>query len=265
METTQKSIERPAPVQTPQQPGSARPAVPPDIPLKSPSRRRGRIPCRSSGHGTSSAIPAASTIISTLSPSKEAALCISKPRNRFGADAVWFPDKLLTLLSSDQGLMTAVVKNPGSGKSRVSAACEMLAYSEFCLFSGRTRYIIDSAELLNNFYSLRNSLTGLSLAAYLAELTKFVMPQKENAEEILRLLLNTLYLLEKGEKSERLLKAVYELRLMCLSGFQPDVDGCAGCGKQQGDFWSAAGATELSCVKTVCPSIRNYRSVLSAG
>lgn len=156
-------------------------------------------------------------------------------------------DKLLTLLSSDQGLMTAVVKNPGSGKSRMSAACEMLAYSEFCLFSGRTRYIIDSAELLNNFYSLRNSLTGLSLAAYLAELTKFVMPQKENADEILRLLLNTLYLLEKGEKSERLLKAVYELRLMCLSGFQPDVDGCAGCGKQQGDFWLLPGDGIILC------------------
>ena len=141
-------------------------------------------------------------------------------------------DKLLTLLSSDQGMMTAVVKNPGRGKSKMSAACEMLAYSEFCLFSGRTRYIIDSAELENNFFGLRSSLTGLSLAAYLAELTRFVMPQKETADETLRLLLNTLYLLEKKEKSEQMLKAVYELRLMCLSGFQPDVDGCAGCGKK---------------------------------
>ena len=156
-------------------------------------------------------------------------------------------DKLLTLLSSDQGMMTAVVKNPGRGKSKMSAACEMLAYSEFCLFSGRTRYIIDSAELENNFFGLRSSLTGLSLAAYLAELTRFVMPQKETADETLRLLLNPLYLLEKKEKSEQMLKAVYELRLMCLSGFQPDVDGCAGCGKNEGNFWLLPGDGIVLC------------------
>ena len=156
-------------------------------------------------------------------------------------------DKLLTLLTSEQGLVTAVAKNPGRGKSKISAACEMLAYSEFCLFSGRTRYIVDSAELENNFFSLRSNLTGLSLAAYLAELTRFVMPQKETAEETLRLLLNTLYLLQKGEKSETMLKGIYELRLMCLSGFQPDVGGCAACGKEDGNFWLLPGDGILLC------------------
>ena len=33
--------------------------------------------------------------------------------------------------------------------------------------------------------------------------------------------------------SPAFLKAVYELKLMGLSGFQPDTDGCAGCGKDE--------------------------------
>ncbi len=158
-----------------------------------------------------------------------------------------FQDKTLTLLTSELGLITVLVKNPGRKKSRLSAASELLSYSAFTLFEGRTHYIVDSADLENNFIGLREDLTRLSLAAYLAELTRFVLPQKETAEETLRLLLNTLYLLEKGMRSPAFLKAVYELRLMCISGFQPDIEGCAGCGETEGDFWLLPGDGILLC------------------
>lgn len=156
-------------------------------------------------------------------------------------------DKMLTLLTSDQGMITAIAKTPGRKKSRLSAASEVLAYSELTLFEGRTHYILDSADLENNFFKLREDLGKLSLAGYLCELTRFVIPQKETAAETLRLLLNTLYLLEKGARPNNFLKAVYELRLMCLSGFQPDVEGCAGCGETEGDFWLLPGEGVLAC------------------
>ncbi len=156
-------------------------------------------------------------------------------------------DKMLTLLTSDQGMITAIAKNPGRKKSRLAAASEVLAYSELTLFEGRTHYILDAADLENNFFRLREDLDKISLAAYLCELTRFVIPQKETGAETLRLLLNTLYLLEKGARSPAFLKAVYELRLMCISGFQPDVEGCAGCGNTEGDFWLLPGEGIMLC------------------
>jgi len=156
-------------------------------------------------------------------------------------------DKILTLLTSELGLITVFVKNPGGKKSKLAAATEVLAYSEFCLFEGRAHYILDSADLEENFFALRSDLGKLSLAAYLCELTRFVLPGKEVAQEILRLLLNTLFLLQKGSRSERFLKAVYELRLICLIGFQPDTYSCAGCGCEEGDFYLLPGEGIILC------------------
>ena len=156
-------------------------------------------------------------------------------------------DKILTLLTSDYGMLQVIVKNPGGKKSRLAAACEVLAYSELCLLEGRVRYILQSADLEENFFGLREDLSALSLAGYLCELTRHLMPQKENGAEILQLLLNTLYLLEKKKRSPAFLKAVYELKLMGLSGFQPDTDGCAGCGKDDGEMWLLPGEGIALC------------------
>ena len=145
-------------------------------------------------------------------------------------------DKMLTLLTSDRGQLQAIVKNPRRKGTKSAAALEVLAYSEFVLYQGRTQYMIDSAELIENFFSIREDLTKISLAAYLSELTRYILPQADISGEVLSLLLNTLYLLQHGKRSPALLKGIYELRLMCLAGFMPDTECCHGCGKETGDF-----------------------------
>ena len=97
-------------------------------------------------------------------------------------------DKILTLLTSDFGLMQVLAKNPGRKKSQLAACCEVLAYSEFCLMEGRVRTLLDSADLEENFFGLREDLRALSLAGYLCALTRALMPQKETGAETLRLL-----------------------------------------------------------------------------
>ena len=143
--------------------------------------------------------------------------------------------------------MQVLAKNPGRKKSQLAACCEVLAYSEFCLMEGRVRTLLDSADLEENFFGLREDLRALSLAGYLCALTRALMPQKETGAETLRLLLNTLFLLEKKKRSPAFLKAVYELKLMGLSGFQPDTGNCAGCGKEEGDMWLLPGEGIALC------------------
>ena len=158
-------------------------------------------------------------------------------------------DKRLTLLTSDLGLIDVYAKVVRGKKGRAAAATEVLAYSEFCLFKGKTRYIVDAADLESNFFGLREDLQSLSLAAYFCELCRFVLPGEDNGGECLRLLLNTLYLLEHKKRSPAFLKAVFELRLLSLCGFAPDMEGCAVCGEyEEGqEYFFLPGEGQLAC------------------
>lgn len=158
-------------------------------------------------------------------------------------------DSVLTLLTSDLGLIDVYTKVSHGKKGRAAAATEVLAYSEFCLFKGKTRYILDAADLENNFFRLREDLQHLSLAAYFCELCRFVIPGEDNGDEILRLMLNTLYLLEQKKRSPVFLKAVFELRLLTLCGFAPDMEGCAVCGEysSDGDYFFLPSEGQMAC------------------
>ena len=53
--------------------------------------------------------------------------------------------------------------------------------------------------------------------------------------ELLQPGLNSLYALSRGLCEPRLIKAAFELRLMCLGGYAPDLSSCAACGEEPGD------------------------------
>ena len=88
---------------------------------------------------------------------------------------------------------------------------------------------LDSAEPIRIFYRLRESLSRLSLAMYFSELVRLSVREHQTPEEncfVMRLMLNTLHYLENGERSEALLKSIFELRLMTELGMMPDLLMC---------------------------------------
>ncbi len=79
---------------------------------------------------------------------------------------------------------------------------------------------------------MRSDLDKLSLGAWFAELTEAVAVEGVAAPELLRLLLNSLYALEELDRPAAQVKAVFELKLMALSGYAPMLDCCAVCGQE---------------------------------
>lgn len=143
-------------------------------------------------------------------------------------------DKMLFLLSEEYGLIEAKARGVKRLKSRLLNSTEDFCYSDFCLFAGRSGYIVNSADKLDNFYGLRNDIEKISLANYFGELTYYLTPTAENAEVFLRLLCNTLYLLANDKRSVDFMKPIYELRAMAESGFAPNLVACDGCGQFEG-------------------------------
>lgn len=141
-------------------------------------------------------------------------------------------DMMLTVLTETNGKISAVARGVRRKSSRISAAVQPLAYSEFTFFESAGRYTINEAEPVELFYELRQDIVKLALASYFAELLEIAADSESINPELLRLGLNALYALCKLPVDLRALKAAFELRIAVYSGYTPNFNGkCCICGK----------------------------------
>ena len=138
-----------------------------------------------------------------------------------------------------------------------------MAFSDMTLYGSRGRWVLTEARPIEIFEPLRADLEKMSLGSYFAELLESVSDEDSPNPELLRLGLNALYALSRGMFPQRIIKAdeeipnpeilslglnalfalsegkrknalvksAFELRLMCLAGFEPDVSACHVCGR----------------------------------
>lgn len=138
-------------------------------------------------------------------------------------------DRLITILTKQKGVLRAFVQQANRIKSGKLSATRLFSYSRFTIFEGRDKYIIDDAQSIEVF-NLRKDIERLSLAQYFCELAGALAPQDGEAGDFLRLMLNALYFLCKGERPNLIVKSAVEMRALSLAGYMPDLVGCAGCG-----------------------------------
>lgn len=141
-------------------------------------------------------------------------------------------DKILTLLTWEAGKISVIARGARRKNCKFAAAAQPLAYSEWTLYQRREWNYASDASTLELFGDLRKDLAALALGCYMAELTESVAPEAVPVPELLRHLLNGLYALSALHKLPQLVKPAFELRLLCLAGYEPLADGCAVCGKE---------------------------------
>ena len=141
-------------------------------------------------------------------------------------------DKILTILTRDEGKLAVRAKGARRRGSPLIASTQLLAYADFKIFALNGRYQLDDAETLDLFFGLRQELKAFSLASYCAEMMDAVCVEGERHDDILRLGIWLCGVLVNGKRPFGLVKAAFELRLMSLLGFEPRLDACAVCGEQ---------------------------------
>ena len=144
-------------------------------------------------------------------------------------------DKLVTVLTRHNGLVRAFVRGAKSVKNRKNSSTGMFCFSKLSLYKTKESYIIDEAEPIELFFELRNDLDKLALAQYFSEIIISLVQEDEPAEEYLRLILNSLHFLAKNKMPIEQVKAITELRLMCIAGFMPNLVACERCGEYETD------------------------------
>ena len=141
-------------------------------------------------------------------------------------------DKILTLLTWEAGKIGVIARGARRKGCKFAAAAQPLAYAEWTLYQRKDWRYASDASTLDLFSGLRGDLAALSLGCYMAELTEAVCPEDVPAPELLRHLLNGLYALSTLHKPPALVKPAFELRLLCLAGYDPLAEACALCGRE---------------------------------
>lgn len=173
-------------------------------------------------------------------------------------------DRILTILTPQLGVISAMAKGSLRLKNKLFSACGLFCYSEFTLFPGKNMYTVDEAAVKTVFHGLSKSVEAMSLAMYMGELAIMFSPSGSEADTVLRLLLNSLYLAAENKAPVPQIKAVYELRLCSECGFLPQLLMCKGCGLYEGgDFYLDPQDGRLLCAD--CVAKEGGRPNLDAG
>ncbi len=138
--------------------------------------------------------------------------------------------KLLWILTEERGVVCVVATGARKLTASYLKSVQLFAYSKLTVYEKNGYMTLTEAELIEGFYYIRKDLIALSFASYACEMA--YIAAIPNDSSMLRLILNTLYAVSKEIAPVRLIKAVFELKLCCISGLMPDADGlCAVCGK----------------------------------
>ena len=163
-------------------------------------------------------------------------------------------DAILSVLTPNHGKLTVKARGLRRKNSPLIAPCQLLAYAEFTLFEYRNMYTINEAHSIELFSALRKDLQKLSLGSYFAQAAETMSQEDMPNPELLSLVLNCLYGLSKLNVPETLVKAVFELRSACLSGYTPDLYGCYRCGCDHPDRF------DISEGRLECAACRDHNS-----
>lgn len=158
-------------------------------------------------------------------------------------------DKLLTLFTHEMGKVVVCVKGGRSIKCKHMPSCELFSYSEFGLYEKQGKYWVRESYLCESFFKIRRELETMYLGQYLCDVVcEFALYDMQD-ESLLRLLLNSLFLLCSDKKDRRIVKSAFELKACSIEGFSPDISECCICSTEPDSGYFDAIAGNLICNK----------------
>ena len=116
-------------------------------------------------------------------------------------------DKILTVLTRDYGKRTVKARGCRRKTSKLTAASQLLVWSDMTLYQRGEYLTLNEAEVLDQFWAVRQDIDLLAAASYFAEVIEATAQEGEEAGDLLSLLLNSLYALDKLGKPKELVKA----------------------------------------------------------
>ncbi len=140
-------------------------------------------------------------------------------------------DRLVWLFSREQGKLKAIAKGARKPRSRKAGHLEPFTRVSLQVARGRDLPIITQAETLEAYLPLRDDLLRTTYAAYAVELLDRFTYEEGEHQGLYRLLTETLERLCQPNEYDFTAR-FYEMRLLDLVGFRPQLQACTSCGNE---------------------------------
>lgn len=142
-------------------------------------------------------------------------------------------DKRITILTSDRGKISAFAKGARRVNSTLLAACNPFSFGEFEVYEGRSSYNVVRADISNYFTGLTGDLTATYYGFYFLEMAEYYTQENNDEKEVLKLLYQSLRALADERYDKRLVRIIFELKMLVLNGIYPNMFSCQCCGKKE--------------------------------
>lgn len=148
-------------------------------------------------------------------------------------------DKRMIVLTKERGKITVFARGARRQGSGYLAACDPFVFGTFEVFEGKSAYSLGKANVRNYFRELSQDLSGALYGFYFLEMAAYYTQENMDAADFLNLLYLTLRAVLNTSLDNRLVRRVYELRVLVLQGEYPGVFSCMKCGgKERLDYFS---------------------------
>lgn len=127
-------------------------------------------------------------------------------------------DRRLVILTCERGKITAFARGARRPGNSLMACTAPFVFAKFMLYEGRDAYTLAGAEVTNYFREIGNDMETACYGSYFLEFADYYGRENMEAVETLKLLYQSLRALLKKSIPNRLIKSVFELKLMEQNG-----------------------------------------------
>jgi DNA repair protein RecO (recombination protein O) len=142
-------------------------------------------------------------------------------------------DKIITFYTKDYGKVRAVAKGVRKSRSSMSGIVLPFTYNYMTFYQGNSLDRINQVKNIFSFSKLREDLTKMAYASFVAELIEKVGLENDPNQALFSLLLSTLHQLLKTEVDElKYIELAYKVRILAILGIKPELEHCISCNKE---------------------------------
>lgn len=163
-------------------------------------------------------------------------------------------DKIVVCLTRDAGLIRAVAKGSRRIKNRFGAALEPFTLVNVSYFQKENQELVSlrQAEILKSHFDLMGDPQVLAALAYMGDLLVEFSPPHQTNDKLFRMVRACLDAIAEAPQELQLILRYFEVWILKLEGFLPDLRRCAGCHQLFGDDdLPVISGSELSCKRCV--------------
>ena len=138
-------------------------------------------------------------------------------------------DRILTLFTREHGLISAAARGCRRPKSKLLSASELFVYGDYILFQNKGKYTVDSCDIRESFYPIREDVGKLYAAAYMLAVANESAATAESNGALMSLLLHALSFCVYGDNEPADIALCFTVRALAVLGFSPAITRCAIC------------------------------------